>query len=78
MNNATVSDTEVSFAASLSTKHAAVSGSVAAALRCERMGCEAKALRRSFPDEALTKYRRAGFGREFDEPIAMPNGRDAP
>ena len=32
------------------------------------MGCEAKALQRSLPDEALT----------FDEPIALPNGGDAP
>jgi hypothetical protein len=24
------------------------------------------------------KHRRERFGREFDEPIALPNGRDAP
>jgi hypothetical protein len=24
------------------------------------------------------KHRRAHFGREFEEPIALPNGRDAP
>jgi hypothetical protein len=41
------------------------------------MACEAKALQRSFLDEALSN-RRAGFRREFDEPIALPNGRDAP
>ena len=34
-------------------------------------GCEAKALQRSLPDETLSS--RAGFGREFDEPIALPN-----
>ena len=44
---------------------------------CERTGCEVKALQRSLPDEAL-RSSRAGFGREFDEPIALPNGRDAP
>ena len=41
------------------------------------MGCEAKALQRSLPDEALSSS-RPGFGRESDEPIALPNGRDAP
>jgi hypothetical protein len=40
------------------------------------MRCEA-ALQRSLPDEALTIVAR-GFGREFDEPIALPYGRDAP
>jgi hypothetical protein len=30
------------------------------------------------PDEALTIVARAAFGREFGEPIALPNGRDAP
>ena len=44
---------------------------------CERTGCEAKALQRSLPDETLSILARA-FGREFDEPIALPNGRDAP
>ena len=34
-------------------------------------GCEANALQRSLPDE--TPSSRAGFGREFDEPIALPN-----
>jgi hypothetical protein len=29
------------------------------------------------PDEALSKVSSpAGFGREFDEPIALPKGRD--
>jgi hypothetical protein len=37
------------------------------------------ALRRySIPHEALSIVTRAGFGREFGEPIALPNGRDAP
>jgi hypothetical protein len=31
---------------------------------------------RSLPDEALNIVAR-GFGREFDEPIALPNGRYA-
>jgi hypothetical protein len=39
------------------------------------MACEAKALQRSFLDEALSTVARA-FA--FDEPIALPNGRDAP
>jgi len=40
------------------------------------MGCVAKALQRSLPDEA---YRRARtLAVKFDEPIALPNGRDAP
>jgi hypothetical protein len=34
-------------------------------------GCEAKALQRSLPDETLSS--RAGFSREFDEPVALPN-----
>lgn len=34
-------------------------------------GCEATALQHSMPDETLSS--RAGFGREFDEPIALPN-----
>ena len=34
-------------------------------------GCEEQALQRSLPDE--TPSSRAGFGREFDEPIALPN-----
>jgi hypothetical protein len=38
-------------------------------------GCEANALQRSLPDE--TPSSRAGFGREFDEPIAAER-RDAP
>ena len=38
---------------------------------------EAKALQRSFLNEALVSS-RAGFRREFDERIALPNGRDAP
>jgi hypothetical protein len=42
------------------------------------MACEAKALQRSFLDEALSIVARAGFRREFDEPIALPNGRGAP
>jgi hypothetical protein len=46
--------------------------------RCDRAGCEVKALQRSLPDEALGNRRSAGFGRGFDEPIALPNGRDAP
>ena len=41
------------------------------------MACEAKALQHSLPNEALS-ISRAGFGREFDERIALPNGRDAP
>ena len=40
------------------------------------MECEAEALQRSWPYEALRIA--AGFGSEFDEPIALPNGRDAP
>jgi hypothetical protein len=39
-------------------------------------GCAA-ALQHSLPDEALTIVARADFGREFGEPIALPNGRDA-
>jgi hypothetical protein len=31
-----------------------------------------------YPDEAISIVARAGFRREFDEPIALPNGRDAP
>jgi len=38
------------------------------------IGCEAKALQRCLPDEALAP----GFGRKFYEPIALPNGHDAP
>ena len=34
-------------------------------------GYEANALQRSLPD--ATPSSRAGFGREFDEPIALPN-----
>ena len=34
-------------------------------------GCEATALQRSLPDE--TPSSRAGYGPEFDEPIALPN-----
>jgi hypothetical protein len=34
--------------------------------------------RYSIPSRTSAKYRRAGFRREFDEPIALPNGRDAP
>ena len=34
-------------------------------------GCGANALQRSLPDD--TPSSRAGFGREFDEPIALPN-----
>jgi hypothetical protein len=41
------------------------------------MGCEAKALLRLLPDEALSIVAR-GFSREFDEPIALLNRRDAP
>jgi hypothetical protein len=39
--------------------------------------CGVKALQRSFPDEALSIIAR-GLGRGFDEPIDLPNGRDAP
>jgi hypothetical protein len=50
---------------------------------CERTGCEAKALQRCLRDEvpSITRCQvssRAGFGREFDEPIALPNERYAP
>jgi hypothetical protein len=41
------------------------------------MACEAKALQRCFLDEALSIV-AGGFRREFDEPIALPNGRDTP
>jgi hypothetical protein len=41
------------------------------------LACQAKALQHSLPNEALS-ISRAGFGREFDERIALPNGRDAP
>ena len=34
-------------------------------------GYEANALQRSLPDD--TPSSRAGFGREFDKPIALPN-----
>ena len=30
------------------------------------------------PSRTSAKYRRTGVRREFDERIAMPNGRDAP
>jgi hypothetical protein len=40
------------------------------------MGCEAKALQ--LPCWTRAKYRRARFGREFDEPIAQSNGHDVP
>ncbi len=40
------------------------------------MGREAKALQRSLTRRQVSS--RARFGREFDEPIALPNGRDAP
>jgi hypothetical protein len=40
------------------------------------MACEAK--RYSIRSRTSAKYRRAGVRREFDESIALPNGRDAP
>ena len=41
------------------------------------MGCEAKGVT-AFLAGRGAKYRRARFGREFEEPIALQNGRDAP
>ena len=40
-----------------------------------RRGCAA-ALQHSLSDEALTIVAGADYGREFGEPIALPNGRD--
>ena len=45
-------------------------------MEASALACEAKALQHSLPNEALS-ISRAG-GREFDERIALPNGRDAP
>jgi uncharacterized small protein (DUF1192 family) len=45
-------------------------------MEASAIACEAKALQHSFPNEALSIV-SAGFRREFDERIALPNGRDA-
>ena len=46
-------------------------------MEASALACQAKALQHSLANEALS-ISRAGFGREFDERIALPNGRDAP